>query len=396
MHRSTTALSPLALLGVTFSAGCAGGILFSTAHEASAAPGWLFPCRAAGCVRLVSESFRAQPWPPPLRLHPAALASQLLHGPSWVDRAAANGLLAAVGYMHWSEVRGGAGEGLERRGAGQGRPALGWEGRPCGGLARRCQQLLTGRPPTLLFLPPRRATWRTISRRAGCMRIDGEPPDRLAAMEPERWPAGRAGTTSALLAPLPPSLAASLAGSQVATPEDPASARLGESLYAFIPRSIWGNLVDGYSAEARRCARRGIPLLSPRNRCARESGPSHGGGRMPGPRCLHRHAGCHATRTSVSTAAPLGRSMVWWLACPAALAAAAYLTCGWKGLLFAVGQAVIRCDIRAGGSLLADGGCLVPARPSGASLSVVCQAAPPSLPPARRSLCPAVSSCSRR
>ena len=32
------------------------------------------------------------------------------------------------------------------------------------------------------------------------------------------------------------------------------------------PRSIWGNLVDGYSAEAARLARRGIPLLSPRNR----------------------------------------------------------------------------------------------------------------------------------
>ena len=34
-------------------------------------------------------------------------------------------------------------------------------------------------------------------------------------------------------------------GTQVATPEDPASARRGEPLYAFIPRSIWGNLVDG-------------------------------------------------------------------------------------------------------------------------------------------------------
>lgn len=53
---------------------------------------------------------------------------------------------------------------------------------------------------------------------------------------------------------------------QVATPEDPASARRGESLYAFIPRSVWGNFVDGYGAEARRLARRGIPLLSPQNR----------------------------------------------------------------------------------------------------------------------------------
>ena len=32
---------------------------------------------------------------------------------------------------------------------------------------------------------------------------------------------------------------------QVATPDDPASARRGEPLYAFIPRSVWGNLVDG-------------------------------------------------------------------------------------------------------------------------------------------------------
>jgi len=32
---------------------------------------------------------------------------------------------------------------------------------------------------------------------------------------------------------------------QVATPEDPASSRRGENLYAFIPRSVWGNLVDG-------------------------------------------------------------------------------------------------------------------------------------------------------
>lgn len=35
--------------------------------------------------------------------------------------------------------------------------------------------------------------------------------------------------------------------------------------------------------------------------------------------------------------------MLWWVACPAALAAAAFLTCGWRGLAFAVGQAVVRC-----------------------------------------------------
>jgi alkane 1-monooxygenase len=53
---------------------------------------------------------------------------------------------------------------------------------------------------------------------------------------------------------------------QVATPEDPSSARLGEGLWSFIPRSVLGNLRDGYGAEAARRARRGIPALSPRNR----------------------------------------------------------------------------------------------------------------------------------
>lgn len=53
---------------------------------------------------------------------------------------------------------------------------------------------------------------------------------------------------------------------QVATREDPASARRGESLYAFIPRSVWGNLVDGVEWERKRMRARGIPALSPRNR----------------------------------------------------------------------------------------------------------------------------------
>lgn len=87
---------------------------------------------------------------------------------------------------------------------------------------------------------------------------------------------------------------------QVATPEDPASARRGESLYAFIPRSIWGNIVDGYGIEAKRLRRRGIPLLSLKNK------------------------------------------MLAWVLSPAALAAGAYLVWGWKGLAFAVGQAVVR------------------------------------------------------
>lgn len=44
---------------------------------------------------------------------------------------------------------------------------------------------------------------------------------------------------------------------RVATPEDPASARLGESLYRFWPRTVSGSLVNAWRLEARRCARRG-------------------------------------------------------------------------------------------------------------------------------------------
>ncbi|KAL4459083.1 hypothetical protein ABPG75_013948 [Micractinium tetrahymenae] len=150
---STTPTLPVAFLGATMSAGVAGGILFTTAHE-------------------------------------------LLHGPTWLDRAAANALLLAVGYPHWTESH----------------------------LAHHVK---------------------------------------------------------------------------VATPEDPASARRGESLYHFIPRSVWGNLVDGYSAEARRLRKRSAPLLSLQNR------------------------------------------MLWWVCGPLALAGAAFLAYGWKGLTFAVGQAVV-------------------------------------------------------
>jgi len=46
---------------------------------------------------------------------------------------------------------------------------------------------------------------------------------------------------------------------RVATAEDPASARLGESLYAFIPRSVFGGLRSAWSLEARRLAGIGKP-----------------------------------------------------------------------------------------------------------------------------------------
>lgn len=150
---STTPIHPLAFLGTTISAGVSGGILFTTAHE-------------------------------------------LLHGTHWKDKLGANLLLAAVGYMHWTQSH-----------------------------------------------------------------LDHHK--------------------------------------KVATPEDPASARRGENLYAFVCRSVWGNLVDGYGAELRRLKRKGISLLSPQNR------------------------------------------MVAWILCPMALMAAVFLAYGWKGLAFAVGQAAV-------------------------------------------------------
>ncbi|MSQ01851.1 MAG: alkane 1-monooxygenase [Myxococcales bacterium] len=39
---------------------------------------------------------------------------------------------------------------------------------------------------------------------------------------------------------------------RVGTPDDPASARLGESLYAFLPRSLWGGLVSAWRIERAR------------------------------------------------------------------------------------------------------------------------------------------------
>jgi alkane 1-monooxygenase len=45
---------------------------------------------------------------------------------------------------------------------------------------------------------------------------------------------------------------------KVATPEDPSSARLGESFYRFLPRTVCGSLVDAWRLEARRLARRGL------------------------------------------------------------------------------------------------------------------------------------------
>jgi alkane 1-monooxygenase len=52
---------------------------------------------------------------------------------------------------------------------------------------------------------------------------------------------------------------------RVATPEDPASARLGESFYAFWPRTVIGSLRSAWELERVRLARLGRRALSPRN-----------------------------------------------------------------------------------------------------------------------------------
>jgi alkane 1-monooxygenase len=52
---------------------------------------------------------------------------------------------------------------------------------------------------------------------------------------------------------------------RVATPEDPASSRLGESFYRFWPRTVAGSLRSSWELEAQRLERDDIRWLSPRN-----------------------------------------------------------------------------------------------------------------------------------
>jgi alkane 1-monooxygenase len=52
---------------------------------------------------------------------------------------------------------------------------------------------------------------------------------------------------------------------RVATPEDPASARLGESFWTFLPRTVKGSLVSAWELEAKRLDRLGVRHLSLRN-----------------------------------------------------------------------------------------------------------------------------------
>lgn len=53
--------------------------------------------------------------------------------------------------------------------------------------------------------------------------------------------------------------------SHVATPEDPASARYGESLYAYLPRTLIGSWIHAWHLEQTRLAKSGISAWSPRN-----------------------------------------------------------------------------------------------------------------------------------
>jgi alkane 1-monooxygenase len=53
---------------------------------------------------------------------------------------------------------------------------------------------------------------------------------------------------------------------RVGTLADPATARLGESVYAFLPRTLKGGLVSAWRLEAERLARSGRRVFDPRNR----------------------------------------------------------------------------------------------------------------------------------
>ena len=55
----------------------------------------------------------------------------------------------------------------------------------------------------------------------------------------------------------------------VATPLDPVSSRLGESVYRFLPRAIFGSLISAISIERARTRRLGIPFFNLRHRIFR-------------------------------------------------------------------------------------------------------------------------------
>ncbi|WP_458247278.1 alkane 1-monooxygenase [Streptomyces sp. MAI_2237] len=52
---------------------------------------------------------------------------------------------------------------------------------------------------------------------------------------------------------------------RVATPEDPASSRMGESFWRFLPRTVWGSLRSAWELETRRLTRRKRAVYGPHN-----------------------------------------------------------------------------------------------------------------------------------
>jgi alkane 1-monooxygenase len=55
----------------------------------------------------------------------------------------------------------------------------------------------------------------------------------------------------------------------VATPDDPATSRRGESLYRFYPRTVLGGLRSAWVLERERCAKKQTPWWNPRDRRSR-------------------------------------------------------------------------------------------------------------------------------
>ena len=55
---------------------------------------------------------------------------------------------------------------------------------------------------------------------------------------------------------------------RVATPEDPASSRLGESFWEFLPRTVWGSLTSAWHLEKERLGALGKPVRHVRERRA--------------------------------------------------------------------------------------------------------------------------------
>ena len=107
---------------------------------------------------------------------------------------------------------------------------------------------------------------------------------------------------------------------RVATPEDPASARFGETFWEFLPRSVWGSLKSSWELEAARLRRAGQESVALVQRRAQRVGDVGGVLRGPdrglrlGARAVHPHLrgvrlhACSRRSTIWSTTACCGRS----------------------------------------------------------------------------------------